>query len=514
MRSDPSRRRVIVKARVVRHKGARFRSASLARHVAYLRRDGVTRDGDDAQLFDARGDRADGARFAASCAEDRHHFRFIVSPEEASELENLKDFTRDLMRDVAKDLDTGLDWVAVDHWNTDNPHVHILLRGTNDRGEDLVIDRDYVREGLRARAETLATIEMGPRSEREIRTALDREVDAERVTSLDRTLRHLAVDTVIDLRPTMEADPDMQRRLLGRMATLERLGLAEPRGPAQWSLRYDAEQTLRDLSIRTDIIKTMHRAMRAQDRVGDPERFALHAAPPRDPVIGRLMARGLQDELAGTAYAVIDGTDGRLHHLTFSDIDMTGDAQPGAIVELRSWRDRGGKDQAALATRSDLSIKAQVTAPGATWLDRQIIARTPGATGRGFGREVRDAMQARGDHLEQLGLATRETGRVIPVPGLTDRLRAGEIESANAAIAARTGLHRQVTQVGEHVSGIYRERVALASGRFAMIDDGLGFQLVPWRPALDAHLGRQVTGTMGPTGQVDWAIGRDRGLGR
>jgi hypothetical protein len=226
------------------------------------------------------------------------------------------------------------------------------------------------------------------------------------------------------------------------------------------------------------------------------------------------MARGLQDELAGTAYAVIDGTDGRLHHLTFADIDMTGDAQPGAIVELRSWRDRCGKDQAALATRSDLSIKAQVTAPGATWLDRQIIARTPGATGRGFGREVRDAMQARGDHLEQLGLATRETGRVIPVPGLIDRLRAGEIETANAAIAARTGLPRQAAQVGEHVSGIYRERVTLASGRFAMVDDGLGFQLVPWRPALDSHLGRQVTGTMGPTGQVDWAIGRDRGLGR
>jgi type IV secretory pathway VirD2 relaxase len=218
MRSDPSRRRVIVKARVVRHKGTRFRAAPLARHVAYLRRDGVTRDGDDAQLFNAHGDQADGARFSASCAEDRHHFRFIVSPEEAGDLESLRDFTRDLMRDVAQDLGTGLDWVAVDHWNTDNPHVHILVRGIDDRGEDLVIDRDYVREGLRARAEELATIELGPRSEREIGTALDREVDAERVTSLDRMLRRLSEEDVVDLRPTASADADMQRRLLGRLA--------------------------------------------------------------------------------------------------------------------------------------------------------------------------------------------------------------------------------------------------------------------------------------------------------
>jgi type IV secretory pathway VirD2 relaxase len=514
LRSDPTRRRVVVKARVVRHGGARFRAAPLARHVAYLRRDGVTRDGENAQLFDADADRADGEHFSARCADDRHHFRFIVSPEDAGEMGNLRDYTRDLMRDIAQDLGTRLDWIAVDHWNTDNPHIHILLRGSDDKGEDLVIDRDYVREGLRARAEDLATIELGPRSEREIQSALDREIDAERVTSLDRTLRRLADDGVVDLRPTSDADAAMQRRLLGRMATLERLGLAEPVGPGQWSLGDEAEQTLHDLSIRTDIIKTMHRAMLGEGRTCDPERFALHAAPPPEPVIGRLVSRGLHDELAGSAYAVIDGADGHLHHLTFSDMDRTGDAPPGAIVELRSWRDQSGRHQSALATRSDLSIEAQISAPGATWLDRQLIAQVPVATGPGFGREVRDAMSSRARHLEHLGLAAREGGRVVPLPGLIERLRTGEIETASAAIAARTGLHRHRVEVGEHVSGIYRERVTLASGRFAMIDDGLGFQLVPWRPALDAQLGRHVTGMMGPTGQVDWSFGRGRGLGR
>jgi len=143
-RRSATSRRVIVKARIVRHSGPKFRAAPLARHIAYLERDGVTRDGRDASLFDARSDRASGDAFAGRCADDRHHFRFIVSPEDAGELADLKTFTRELMGDMSKDLGTRLDWVAVDHWNTDNPHVHILVRGVAEDGADLVIDRGYI----------------------------------------------------------------------------------------------------------------------------------------------------------------------------------------------------------------------------------------------------------------------------------------------------------------------------------------------------------------------------------
>lgn len=160
-RRSPYQRRVVIKARVVRHKGARFRAAPLALHVSYLERDGVTRDQARGQLFDASGDNVDGEAFAQRCADDRHHFRFIVSPEDATELADLRTFTRELMDDMARDLGTRLDWVAVDHWNTDNPHVHVLVRGRAADGADLVIDRDYIREGMRARAEERVTIELG-----------------------------------------------------------------------------------------------------------------------------------------------------------------------------------------------------------------------------------------------------------------------------------------------------------------------------------------------------------------
>ena len=184
-------RRVVMKARVVRHHGTRFRSAPLPKHIAYLKREGVTRDGADARMFDATSDAADERAFAERCEDDRHHFRFIVSPEDAAELETFAAFTRELMADVERDLGTKLDWVAVDHWNTDNPHVHVLIRGRADDGQDLVISRDYISRGFRDRAAERVTLELGPRSEQEIRSALEKEVEAERWTSLDRALaRH------------------------------------------------------------------------------------------------------------------------------------------------------------------------------------------------------------------------------------------------------------------------------------------------------------------------------------
>ncbi|TAJ79714.1 MAG: DUF3363 domain-containing protein [Sphingobium sp.] len=515
-RSRATNRRVVVKARVVRHKGAHFRAALLARHVAYLKRDGVTRDGKEAGLFDAGSDGADGDAFAGRCDDDRHHFRFIVSPEDATELEDIRAFTRELMDDMARDLDTRLDWVAVDHWNTENPHVHILVRGRAEDGKDIVIDRDYIRAGLRSRAEERVTVELGPRNEREIARAVAREVEAERWTSLDRSLQRMADDNggLVDLRPNPSGyDRPNHNHLLGRSAKLERLGLAERIGPACWTLKPGLEQTLRDLSIRGDIIKTMHRAMSAGGRHADTGRFALHDELVAEPVIGRLVERGLHDELTGSAYAVVDATDGRTHYLQFADMDQTSDAKPGAIVELGQWRDNRGNDRQSLSVRSDLSLAEQINAPGATWLDRQLVAREPVQTAGGFGAEVRDALAARSEHLAAEGLARRQGQRFTFAKDLLDELRSRELVDVAKHISARSGLDHAPAHPGEHLAGIYRERITLSSGRFAMIDDGIGFQLVPWRSSLERHLGQAVSGTLNARGGVDWSFTRSRTLG-
>ena len=301
--------------------------------------------------------------------------------------------------------------------------------------------------------------------------------------------------------------------MVGRVAILERFGLAEKVEPGCWSLKPRLEETLRDLGIRGDIIKTMHRVMTGAGREPDASGFALHGDEPGNPVLGRFVARGLHDELKGSAYAIVEGIDGRTHHLQFADLELTGDSVPGAIVEARVYEDAQGRKRLSLAIRSDLTLQQQVTAPGATWLDRQLLARDPVAMRGGFGVEVRDAMDRRIQHLAGEGLARRQGQRVIFARDLIDTLRKRELNDAVARIAAESKLVYRPSAEGDHVVGIYRRRISLSSGRFAMIEDGLGFQLVPWRPALEQHLGRHVSGVLLPSGGVDWSFGRKRGLG-
>ncbi len=109
-------------------------------------------------------------------------------------------------------------------------------------------------------------------------------------------------------------------------------------------------------------------------------------------------------------------------------------------------------------------------------------------------------------------VARRQGQRTVFARDLLDTLRRREFDTAACRFSAETGLPRQAVAEGEHVAGVYRQRLQLASGRFAMIDNGLGFELVSWRPALEKHLGQQVSGVMMPRG-VDWSFGRNRGLG-
>ena len=506
-------RGAVVKGRFLRHATQR---GKLAAHLGYLRREGVTRDGEKARLFGPESDDVDPKAFAERGEDDRHHFRFIVSPDDAVEMADLKGFTRDLMAQVEKDLGTKLDWVAVDHWNTEHPHVHIIIRGRTDDGQDLVIDRDYIKQGMRDRAQDLITQELGPRTDQEIRRTLERQIDSECWTNLDRQLSRDAYRIgVIDMAPRADRQPDEFHALkVGRLRKLESLGLADQVGPGQWVLAENAEATLRNLGERGDIIKRIHRSLTERGIERGAASYVLAGESLDVPVIGRLVDRGLDDELKGSAYAVVDGVDGRTHHIKLPDLDAAGDSAPGSIVELRKFDDAQGRRRVALAVRSDLSIERQITATGATWLDRQAISREPAALGQaGFGAEVRDAMERRAEQLIGQGLAERQASGITFSRNLIDTLRKREVQALGDKLAAETGRPFNSSATGEYVAGTYRQRIALASGRFAMIDDGLGFQLVPWSPSLEKQLGRHVSGVARDNGGVDWDFGRKRGLG-
>jgi len=495
-----TRRTVLVKARVVRRLPGR---ASLADHLKYLARDGTDRDGSPGRLFDADGDTVNRKAFADRAGNDRHHFRFIVSPEDADQMADLQGFTRALVGTMENDLGTRLDWVAGGHWNTPHPHVHLIVRGVDETGADLVIARDYIAQGLRGRAEVLVERELGPRTEREIVQGLIRDVGTDRWTRLDRLLAAEARRNhgLIDLRPSKRPPAPSPVRL-ARLRKLEAMGLAESEGAGRWRLSPQAEPALKALARQGDIIARMHDAMRASGRSFAPDGWANEE--PAQAVLGRVAARGLDDELKGTGFVLIEGLDGRMHHRTLADAAQA-DPKVGALVEA-ALSDNPRLRHPHLRVRSDLKLEDQIGAQGATWLDRlRVDPNRPAlnsTTGAGFAAEVAAAFEQRGEWLVSQGLAERSPDGIKAKPRLLATLTARELEAAAAEVAAKTGLARRPDDVfGE--GDIYRRRLNLASGRFALINDSTGFSLVPWRPAMERHLGQTLPSGLGRSGLGD-----------
>lgn len=347
-RTGVGQRRAIIKVRLVRLGASGLKSGRT--HLRYLERAGVSRDGEPGRAYGPHTEVADTAEFIAAGAGDRHQFRVILAPEDATELGDLRGYTRGLMGRMAQDLGTRLEWIAVDHWDTDNPHTHLIIRGRDESGRDLIIAREYLTQGLRLRAGELATEWLGPRSEREIQAGLTREVGQDRWTSLDRSLQRLAEDGHVDLR-VVPADVDERLRrslLIGRLQQLRQMGLAQEASPSVWTIDPRAEQTLRDLGERGDIIRTMQRAFGTERR-----QFAFFdSAAAAQPVVGRIAAKGLADELQERGYLIVDGLEGRAHHVALpARIDLS-ELPVGGIVAVRVRNEVRSSDQmiAALAT--------------------------------------------------------------------------------------------------------------------------------------------------------------------
>jgi len=586
-RIGPGARRVVIKARyvVLRQVGAR----SMETHLRYIEREGVDRDGGKGHAYGPTTDNADLADFEECGRGDRHQFRFIVSPEDARQLEDLRGYTRHLMTRMEGDLGSSLDWVAVDHWNTDNPHTHIVLRGRDQTGQDLIIARDYIAHGMRQRACELATEWLGPRTEREIREGLLREVEQERWTSLDRTLQQQAqqsYDGVVELAANGDAARPPRTLLIGRLQRLTAMGLAEPEGTNRWRLRPDIEPTLRAMGERGDIVRTMQRALGAQQR----ELAVFTPGEAAQPVVGRVVGKGLADELHERGYLVLDGIDGRAHYMALPvgtelerfpagavveargaadgrTVDKTiaglaegglyrayhhlallrgqpgrGDPQETVAAHVRrlealrragivervaegAWRvpadlaERARQHDAqrlaggSVTLHSHLPIERQTRVIGATWLDRQLIGGGKGLGNRGFGAEVKDALRNRAEFLVEQGLADQLGRRVLLVRNLLATLRGRELAQVATRIAAETGLKHRPMAEGLRVSGVYRRSVALVSGRYAMLDDGRSFSLVPWKPAIEQRLGKPLAATVCRGAGVSWEFGSQRGLG-
>ena len=242
------------------------------------------------------------------------------------------------------------------------------------------------------------------------------------------------------------------------------------------------------------------------------------------------------------AALVVDGVYRADHHLAVAQGQVTPDRDPrevvaahvrrlealrrAGIVEREAegvWRvpgdlaERGRQYDAqrlgggvAVDLKSHLPIERQVRVIGATWLDQQLVGGGKGLGDLGFGAEIKDALRQRADFLAEQGLAEHRGQRVILPRNLLATLRGRELAKVAQEIAAETGLTHRPLADGERAAGIYRRSLTLASGRYAMLDDGKGFSLVPWKPVIDQRLGQQLAATVRGS-NVSWEFGRSRG---
>jgi type IV secretory pathway VirD2 relaxase len=253
-------RRSVVKASFRRNRHNRGWTA----HARYLAREHAQREQEHGIGFDANREDLDLTATVREWerADDQLMWSFIISPEDAARMD-LREHVRELVAAMEADFDTRLEWVAIDHHNTDDAHVHLLIRGVREDGRPLEIDREYLKHGIRDLSERLIERELGPRSEREVLLARERVVEREQWTEIDRALRRQArADRVVsfeEFQPRSEAARVRAEQEMKRLEYLESFGLARRIGERSWELSPEHEPELRRRQREHDIIKTRAR---------------------------------------------------------------------------------------------------------------------------------------------------------------------------------------------------------------------------------------------------------------
>lgn len=301
------RQRVIVKALVSRHTGVgAARAEALGKHITYLGRSGAGLEGARPEFFDRSTGGLDAQAAAAGWRLDRHHFRFIISPEHGDRIADLRDYTREVMRRVAEDLgQPGLAWIGTCHFDTDQPHAHVLVRGRRESGRDLVIPRDYISHGFRLRAQEVAQERLGDLSRTDAERRIWKETIADRFTGFDRRLL-AAADATGLVEDGVGAAATWAALTRGRLRHLEMLGLATRVG-RRYRLAPDMELRLRSLQLRQDIIRALQQR-RLQTGRGVTE------LRQDGRVRGRVVARGSHDEIGSAPWIIVRDRLGAEHY--------------------------------------------------------------------------------------------------------------------------------------------------------------------------------------------------------
>jgi hypothetical protein len=476
------RQRVIVKTHVSRHRPGKARG-SVTRHASYLGRDSASADGRPGVFYDASRDAVDAKSEVVGWAQDRHHFRVIISPERGQDIPDMTAYVREVMARMQNDLGTKLDWIGINHHNTDNPHAHVMIRGLREDGSDLVIPRQYLSHGMRERACDVATELLGERTVEQVQEAKRKEVEAERFTSLDRMIERCMEGGRIDVSPARSIGfaPEDRGLVAARLQFLQTLGLAEKREGMWWTMEGDFKQTLRDLGARNDVIKQLYATLGTE--AGRVHRMGAGTELPQ-PVAGVVIALGNADEVSDDRFVVVRDARGQAHYGRVPEGDEYRAIRIGSLAELGAAAQRRQEvaQQIVAVARAQDGIysaeahDAHLRELHPDWMDRQIESRVRSASARlGFvaGYEA-SGVQAIGEgryqvNADEFGRFSQRTSTRTDV-----RAVASYSLSEQAQAKAQTWLDRQAfgQNPDERLASIPAVQDALEQRRQWLVEHG------------------------------------------
>lgn len=469
-------------------------------HGRYLAREGAQREGQKGLGFDAERSDVDLGRTLDAWQEEggARLWKMIVSPEMGHRMD-LRAHTRTLLSEMERELGTKFRWVAIDHYNTAHPHVHVALRGVDEQGNALRFGPHDLRR-FRELSQQLATQELGLRLEHEALLARERAIQAQHVTELDRAIERRAENGgVVSFEGGVPRHPDgRERRVqeIARLQFLSTLGLAERVGGLTWRVDPDFLGTLRRLQLSRDILKTRAAARAQILDVHAPS--VLTRMEPGVAVSGRVVGAGL-DEGSGRAFLLVEGVDGRVHHVpqTHEMVRARGEGglRRGQLVRLSMPERAAAPTRVRIqefGTLEELEGAARrhtvVDLEALRWARETGGPPPPATTRRGFFAHWREALAARFPRLERLGVLRRE--HASAGSGGFARFRA--VEGAERRIESTMRSRERTPMSLDEVQGqatkplrfvepqartVYRGRmVAYAEGRggerYAVLDTG------------------------------------------
>ena len=336
--NDLYSRRVVVKASYILASNKNSR-ARIRHHLHYAGQGKSDELKQTPVLYGADGDTINFIKTVNGFETAPHMFNIIISPEDGKKLD-LTEFTKDFIAVIEKDLKTKLDWVAGNHYDTNDPHIHLLIKGSDENGKPLLMKRDYIAKGLRARAGQVATKKIGLRSYEEVVSSLERKICSTKKCELDNIIVKHCVNGAFDLSKANSQLNDLPSSLFTRrLEFLSTKGLVTKIKESCWQIKDGLPEQLRNIDRTHSIISKLSDGL----KVNKQDCEIISAKTMADRVVkGHVVERGYADDRESREYLLIKSKEKKFIYVELEKHSEKTRTEVGEFVRIETTKPFGG----------------------------------------------------------------------------------------------------------------------------------------------------------------------------